>query len=143
MDLEQTVILAHSQEFKRFFQRSIYGRATAFALYTKEEDTWFSAANDKILEDLSASKGTMLWKLEGMDTFINNTKQLEIPGVFKEDHSFNSGTIGSMGAESKQADNWTQWGERLRRKGASMAQGCQKIFRQLAFPCRKYRYAVK
>ena len=77
-----------------------------FSTFTKEEDSWFSDDDDETLEDLSGSKGTIF--LEGMDTFINNTKQSEIPGVFKGDNSLNSGTIGSMGADSKQAETWTQ-----------------------------------
>jgi len=43
-----------------------------------------------------------------MDTFINNTKQSEIPGFFKGDNSLSNGTIRSMGADSKQAETWTQ-----------------------------------
>jgi len=77
-----------------------------FATFTKEEDSWFSDDDEETLEDLSGSKGTIF--LEGMDTFINNTKQSEIPGVFKGDNLLNSGTIGPMGADSKKAETWTQ-----------------------------------
>ena len=77
-----------------------------FATFTKEEDSWFSDDDEETLEDLSGSKGTIF--LEGMDTFINNTKQSEIPGVFKGYNLLNSGTIRPMGADSKKAETWTQ-----------------------------------
>ena len=105
-DLENIVVSAHGSEFKRFFQLLTHWKSMTFASYTKEEVSWFSNDNDKTLEDLSGTKGTMF--LEGIDTFINNTRQSEIPGVFKGDNSLNSGTIGLMGADSKQAETWTQ-----------------------------------
>ena len=77
-DLENIVILALGSEFKRFFQRPAYENSMPFASYTKEEDSWFSKDDDETLEDLSGSKGTIVF--EGMDTFINATKQSEIPG---------------------------------------------------------------
>jgi hypothetical protein len=105
-DLETTVLAKHGSEFKRFFQKPKFGKSLPLPSFAKEEDSWFSDDDDETLEDLSGSKGTIF--LEGMDTFINNTKQSEIPGVFKGDNSLNSGTIGSMGADSKQAETWTQ-----------------------------------
>ena len=79
-DLENIVLSAHGQEFKRFFQKPSYGKSMPFAVFTKEEDSWFSDDDGKTLEDLLGSKGTIF--LEGIDTFINNTKQSEIPGGF-------------------------------------------------------------
>ena len=104
-DLEYIVLSAHGKEFQRFFQRPKYGKSMPFATFTKEEDSCISDDDEETLENLSGSKGTIF--LEGMDTFINNTKQSEIPGVFKGDNSLNSGTIGSMGTDSKKAETWT------------------------------------
>ena len=102
-DLEKILATAHSPDFKCSFRPLQAGRSPAFALYAEEEGTWFSDNNDETLENLSGSIDTIF--LEGMDTFINNTRILEIPGVFKGNHFLNSGTIvGSIGAESKQAN---------------------------------------